>query len=163
MPDGATEFAACPPIRQGTNRGLLWAGLAEGTLDMVVSGHSPCAPELKGSGDFGVAFGGISSLQVGPRAVWTHSASRGFGLVELSRWMSQRPAALAGFTDRGRIAVGSRADLCAFDPDAHEVVRAADLAHRHRITPYDGVSLRGTVLQTWVAGRSAFEQAGVAA
>jgi allantoinase len=163
VPDGGTEFAACPPIRSGANRDLLWEGLEDGTLDMVVSDHSPCAPELKGDGDFGVAFGGISSLQLGPRAVWTHSATRGFGLAELSRWMSERPAALAGPADRGSITAGKRADLCAFDPDARDVVRAAGLAHRHAITPYDGVALRGRVMQTWVAGRSVHEQAGVAA
>ncbi len=64
---------------------------------MVVSDHSPCAPRLKGDGDFGRAFGGVSSLQLGPRAVWTHAAQRGFGLADLSRWMSERPAALAGW------------------------------------------------------------------
>jgi allantoinase len=67
--------------------------------------------------------------------------------------MSERPAALAGYTDRGRIAVGMRADLCAFDPDAEDTVRAAELRHRHPVTPYDGMDLRGAVLRTWVAGR----------
>ncbi len=156
VPDGATEFAACPPIRGAANRELLWDGLMDGTLDMVVSDHSPCAPKCKGDGDFGRAFGGISSLQLGPRAVWTQAAQRGFGLAELSRWMSERPADLAGFSDRGRIAVGRRADLCAFEPDTEQVVRAAALRHRHRLSPYDGVALRGSVLQTWVAGQLVF-------
>ena len=48
IPDGATQFAACPPIRDGDNRGLLWQGLADGTLDMIVSDHSPCAPVDEG-------------------------------------------------------------------------------------------------------------------
>lgn len=152
VPDGGTEFACCPPIRDGANRELLWSALHDGTLDLVVSDHSPCAPRLKGAGDFGQAFGGISSLQLSPRAVWTQAAARGFGLADLSRWMSERPAALAGYADRGRIAVGLRADLCAFDPGALETVRAAMLRHRHPVSPYDGVTLRGSVLQTWVAG-----------
>jgi allantoinase len=118
----------------------------------VVSDHSPCAPRLKGGGDFGQAFGGISSLQLSPRAVWTQAAARGFGLADLSRWMSERPAALAGYADRGRIAVGQRADLCAFDPGALDTVRAATLRHRHPVSPYEGATLRGSVLQTWVAG-----------
>lgn len=160
IPDGGTEFAVCPPIRDGANRAALWAALADGTLESVVSDHSPCTPQDKAAGDFGRAFGGISSLQLGPRAVWTQAGRRGFGLPELCRWMSEGPAALAGYTDRGRIAVGLRADLCAFDPDAQEMVRAAELWHRHPVSPYDGMSLRGEVLQTWVAGVPALARIG---
>jgi len=160
IPDGATEFAACPPIRSAANRELLWAALANGTLDMIVSDHSPCAAELKGDGDFGRTFGGVSSLQLAPRAAWTQAAQRGLGMPALSQWMSEAPATLAGFADRGRIEVGLRADLCAFAPDAEEVVHVDRLRHRHPVSPYDGVALRGSVLQTWVAGESAFARIG---
>jgi allantoinase len=156
--DGATQFACCPPIRGGHNRDLLWDGLTDGTLDMVVSDHSPCAPAHKADGDFGRVFGGISSLQVGPRAVWTQAVRRGFGLPELCDWMAARPAALAGLGDRGRIAVGYRADLSAFEPDSEQAVRADGLRHRHAVTPYDGAVLRGSVAQTWLAGRSVYER-----
>ena len=158
IPDGGTEFAACPPIRGAVDRDRLWEALMDDTLDMVVSDHSPCAPELKGGGDFGRAFGGVSSLQLGPRAVWTHAQQRAFGLAELSLWMSERPAKLAGLADRGRIAASLRADLCVFDPEATEVVDANTLRHRHPVSPYHGVGLRGSVLQTWVAGRSVYRQ-----
>ncbi|BBX93576.1 allantoinase AllB [Mycolicibacterium boenickei] len=158
IPDGGTEFAACPPVRDAANRERLWDGLLDGTLDMVVSDHSPCSPNLKADGDFGQAFGGVSSLQVGPSAVWAHAAHRGFGLPELSRWMAQRPAALAGLADRGSIAPGLRADLCAFDPDAETSVLARDLLHRHRISPYSGLTVRGAALQTWVAGVPVLEK-----
>jgi allantoinase len=152
IPDGATEFAACPPIRSGSNRQQLWTGLATGVLDMVVSDHSPCAPELKGDGDFGRVFGGISSLELGPRVVWTRARMRGFTLVDVCRWMAEGPAALAGLTDRGRIGVGLRADFCVFDPDCDDVVDAASLSHRHTLTPYDGMRLRGRAVDTWLAG-----------
>jgi allantoinase len=160
IPDGATQFAACPPIRDLDNRELLWQGLANGALDMIVSDHSPCAPSMKADGDFGSVFGGISSLEVGPRVVWTHAAERGFGLSDLCRWMSERPAALAGLDDRGRIAVGQRADLCVFDPEGEQTVHAGALRHRHAVTPYDGVVLRGSVVQTWLAGRRIYERVG---
>ncbi|AGB23518.1 allantoinase [Mycobacterium sp. JS623] len=158
IPDGATQFASCPPIRDADNRGLLWQGLADGTLDMIVSDHSPCAQTMKAAGDFGCVFGGISSLEVGPRAVWTHAADRGFGLAQLCAWMSERPAGLAGLADRGRIAVGQRADLCAFEPDVEQTVHASVLRHRHAVTPYDGAVLRGSVAQTWLAGRLIYER-----
>jgi allantoinase len=63
---------------------------------------------------------------------------------------------MAGLTDRGRIAAGLRADLCIFDPDASSVVDAASLRHRHPISPYHGLALRGSVLKTWVGGRRVF-------
>jgi allantoinase len=154
IPRGDTRYAVCPPIRDRANRERLWAALADGTLDMVVSDHSPGPPEAAGWSDFGRAIGGIRSLQFGPRAVWSQAADRGFGVGDLSRWMSQRPAELAGFGDRGRISVGARADLCAFDPDAVDTVAPTGVRHRHPASPYVGMTLRGRVLTTWVAGRS---------
>ncbi|NTY60642.1 allantoinase AllB [Mycolicibacterium sphagni] len=155
IPDGGTVFAACPPIRGEENRSLLWAALADGTLDMVVSDHSPCAPEHKDlhGGDFGRAFGGISSLQIALPALWTQAVRAGFGLPDVCRWMAQAPAALAGLTDRGVITAGRRADFCVFDPDAAWVVRGDELHHRHPLTPYEGVELTGAVRQMWRGGR----------
>jgi allantoinase len=155
IPDGGTVFAACPPIRGEDNRALLWAALADGTLDMVVSDHSPCAPHHKDlhGGDFGRAFGGISSLQIALPALWTQAVRNGFGLPDVCRWMAQAPAALAGLTDRGVIAPGTRADFCVFDPGTVWVVRGAELHHRHPVTPYEGVALTGAVRQVWRGGR----------
>jgi len=93
IPDGGTEYAACPPIRGEDNRRLLWDGLRQGTLDMVVSDHSPCAPALKAGGDFGAAFGGISSLQTrSPGGVDAGSAAR---------LRTARPVPLDGRAPRG--------------------------------------------------------------
>ena len=71
VPRGGTEFKCCPPIRNAVNREALWRGLEAGLIDCVVSDHSPCPPALKQkeSGDFGAAWGGIASLQLGLAAV----------------------------------------------------------------------------------------------
>lgn len=155
IPDGATEFACCPPIRDSANRELLWRGLAAGTLDLVVSDHSPCAVELKhrDTGDFGAAWGGISSLQLGLPVVWTEALRRGFGLADVAGWMSERPALLAGLPAKGRIAPGYDADLCVFAPDERFVVRTEALHHKQPITPYAGRTLCGMVRRTWLRGR----------
>jgi allantoinase len=154
VPDGATEFKCCPPIRDAVNREALWRGLEAGVIDCVVSDHSPCPPELKSpeSGDFGTAWGGIAGLQLGLSAVWTAARRRGRTLDDVARWMAAAPAALAGLPAKGRLAAGADADLVAFDPDEAYVVDPARLEHRHPVTPYAGRTLTGRVRQTWLRG-----------
>jgi len=155
VPEGATEFKCCPPIRDGHNREALWRGLEAGVIDCVVSDHSPCPPAMKSpdTGDFGTAWGGISSLQLGLSAVWTVAQRRGRTLDEVARWMAARPAALAGLTAKGRLAPGCDADLVAFDPDEAFTVDAAGLRHRHAMTPYNGQKLTGQVKRVWLRGK----------
>jgi allantoinase len=154
IPDGATQFKCCPPIREATNRELLWAGLADGGIDFVVSDHSPCTAELKrfDTGDFGQAWGGIASLQLGLPAVWSEARRRGHGLVDVVDWMARRTADAAGLTRKGRIEVGADADLCVFAPDDAFVVDPARLHHKNPVSAYAGRALTGVVRQTWLAG-----------
>ncbi|WP_243794287.1 allantoinase AllB [Saccharopolyspora gloriosae] len=155
VPDGGTQFKCCPPIREARNRELLWKGLADGIIDCVVSDHSPCTPELKrfDSGDFGVAWGGVSSLQLGLSAVWTQARVRGRGLADVVDWMARKPAELAGMRRKGAIAVGHDADLCVFAPDDAFVVDVGKLRHRNPVSPYHGRPLSGVVRETWLRGR----------
>ncbi len=152
--DGATEYKCCPPIREAENRELLWQGLADGTIDCVVSDHSPCTPDLKrfDTGDFGVAWGGISSLQLGLPAAWTEAARRGHAVTDVVRWMAERPARLAGLRHKGRIAPGYAADFCVFAPDETFVVDVERLHHKNPVTPYAGRRLAGLVRGTWLRG-----------
>ncbi|MGY1619218.1 allantoinase AllB [Geodermatophilus sp. SYSU D00691] len=152
VPDGATSFKCCPPIREAAHREALWVALADGDIDLVVSDHSPCTPELKrlDVGDFGLAWGGIASLQVALPAVWTGARARGLTLSHLVRWMATAPARLAGLPGKGEIAVGRDADLVAFAPDEQWTV--AELLHRNPVTPYAGRRLTGRVRRTWLRG-----------
>lgn len=160
IPDGATEFKCAPPIRGAEHREALWEGLRRGDLAMVVSDHSPAPAVLKhlDDGDFSRAWGGISSLQLRLPATWTEAARRGIGLVELARLLGGEPARLAGLGDRkGELAVGKDADLVVFDPDGAIEVRGADLLHRHSVTPYEGMRLRGRVRSTYLGGIEVFD------
>jgi len=154
IPDGATQFKCCPPVREASNRELLWRGLEDGTIDCVVSDHSPCTAELKRMemGDFGLAWGGISSLEIGLPVVWTEARRRGFALTDVVRWMAERPARLVGLRRKGRIGVGYDADFCVFAPDEAFVVDPKRLHHKNPITPYDGRPLLGVVHSTWLRG-----------
>jgi allantoinase len=154
VPDGSTEFKCCPPIRGADNRDLLWQGLAAGDIDFVVTDHSPCPAELKRRdvGDFALAWGGISSLQLGLSAVWSGARERGHCLADVARWMATAPADRVGLVDRGRLEVGASADLCVFAPDETFVVDPARLLHRNPVSAYAGRTLAGTVRQTWLHG-----------
>jgi allantoinase len=152
VPDGATAFKCCPPIRGAAHREALWTALADGDIDLVVSDHSPCTPDLKrlDSGDFGAAWGGIASLQVALPVVWTGARARGLQLSDVVRWMGAAPAQLAGLPTKGSIAVGKDADLVAFAPDERFAV--AELHHRNPVTPYAGRELSGVVRRSWLRG-----------
>jgi allantoinase len=151
VPDGATEFKCAPPIRAAANRDALWAALADGTLDCVVSDHSPCEPGLK-TPDFATAWGGISSLQLGLPAVWTAARERGAALGDLARWMSAGPARLAGLGRKGAIAPGRDADFAVLAPEETFTVDPLRLHHRHPVTAYAGRTLYGVVRSTWLRG-----------
>lgn len=155
IPDGATEFKCCPPIREHENREELWQGLAGGTIDFIVSDHSPCPADLKlrESGDFMKAWGGIASLQLRLPVIWTEARRRGFSLLEVTKWLCTNPARQVSLaSQKGAIAVGNDADIVIWNPDQEFVVDAEALRHRHKITPYEGEKLSGVVQKTFLRG-----------
>jgi allantoinase len=155
---GATQFKCAPPIRSVRHREALWEALGDGTLAMIVSDHSPSPPELKEveSGDFGAAWGGISSLQIRLQATWSEASRRGFGLDRLTEWLSTAPARLAGLDQKGAIEVGMDADFVVWDPDGVTEVVGAGLEHRHPLTPYEGMRLRGKVEKVTLGGQTLY-------
>jgi len=152
--DGNTQYKCCPPIREADNREELWAALGRGDIDCIVSDHSPCTPDLKrlDIGEYGAAWGGISSLQLGLSAVWTEARQRGYTLIDVVRWMAERPAKIARLQRKGQIERGFHADFAVFAPDDAFVVDANRLHHRNRITPYAQRPLAGVVRSTWLRG-----------
>ena len=160
VPDGATEFKCCPPIREKENCEQLWRALGDGTIDMIVSDHSPCPPELKlkESGDFLAAWGGISSLQFRLPVIWTELRQRGFDLSDLVEWLCLAPARLVGLDkSKGSIAVGKDADLVIWNPEASFRIEPGSIHHRHKLTPYAGRELMGVVQTTFLRGRKVYD------
>ncbi|HVL68105.1 MAG TPA: allantoinase AllB [Vicinamibacterales bacterium] len=159
IPPGATPFKCAPPIRSRTHREALWQALIAGEVDLVASDHSPAPPDMKrvSDGDFLAAWGGIASLQLALPAAWTGAAARGVSLHHVARWMGAAPARLAGLQGKGSIAVGGDADFVFFDPEADFVVDPRRLEHRHPVTPYDGMRLRGVVRRTLLRGEIIYD------
>ncbi|MEZ3161937.1 allantoinase AllB [Microbacterium sp. BWT-B31] len=159
IPDGAGEFKCCPPIRDAASRDLLWAGIVDGTIDAIVSDHSPSTVDLKrsGGGDFGLAWGGIAGLQVGLSAVWTEARGRGIRLETLVPLFTTGPAAVAGVPDAGVIRPGAPANLTVFGLHDTYVIHADRLLHKNPITAYDRRMLSGRIRRTWLHGATVFD------
>jgi len=156
--DGATQFKCAPPIRTRANREQLWQALRDGVLDMIVTDHSPCPPDMK-LGTFQTAWGGIASLSMALPIIWTEASRRGFTLADIARWMAQESAHLAGLGDRkGAIAKDRDADFVVLDAEAEFTVTEDRLHHRHAVSPYLGESLRGVVKRTYLRGELIFEE-----
>jgi allantoinase len=174
IPDGATLFKSAPPIRSRANRELLWQALLNGTLDLIATDHSPCPPHMKRleppppkgkapaastiqHGRFDEAWGGIPSLSTAISVLWTECTRRELTLSQLAEWTSAAPARLAGLsTHVGSIEPGKHANLIAFDPEAIFTLTEDMLHYRHRISPYLGETLRGSVRSTWLRGQRIF-------
>lgn len=158
--DGDPRFKCAPPIRERENREKLWEAVMDGTIDFVVSDHSPCTPSLKflNEGDLQKAWGGISSMQFVLPAVWTQAEKRGATIHQLSSWLSRKPAELLGLEDKkGTIAPGFDADIIVWNPEAETKVEPSMIQHRHKVTPYDGLTLMGKIEKTYVRGLKVFE------
>lgn len=163
IPDGDTRYKCAPPIRKRANNEKLWKALLDGTLDFIASDHSPAPPERKEveSGNLKKAWGGIAGLQFSLPLIWTEAKKRNIPLNLVAKWLCESPTKLAGLeTSKGKIAVGIDADLVIWNPEAAILIEETGIYHRHKITPYIGMTLKGNVELTLVGGKMAYFNAG---
>lgn len=160
IPNANTLFKCAPPIRERANNEKLWNALKDGTIDFIVTDHSPATPDLKKieSGNLKEAWGGIASIQFSLPVVWTAAKKRGFSIDEIAKLMSENVAKFIGFEKtKGQIKKGYDADIVVWDPEQTFTVKASDIHYRHKISPYVGEELKGVVKQTYVGGKKVFE------
>jgi len=163
--DGATLLKCAPPVRSKENQQQLWQGLRDGTIDMIVTDHSPCPPAMKceDTGRFDFAWGGIAGLSLALSIIHTECRRHGFTLDDIARWMSSAPAALAGIHHRtGALKAGRDADFVVFDTDSEFTVTTERLHYRHTISPYLNESLRGVVKATYLRGEAVYREGNFA-
>jgi allantoinase len=160
--DGATIYKCAPPIRERENNEHLWLALKEGLITMVVSDHSPAPPEIKGleNGRFDAAWGGIAGLQYSFAATHTGALQQHrFTTMNVVNWMSANVAKFLGLYDRkGSIELGKDADFTIIDTSGYCETDVQGNEHRHKITPYAGMKLRGNVVATIVGGKIVYQQ-----
>lgn len=162
IPNGATQYKCCPPIRSDENRLLLWKALNDGLITSVVSDHSPCTPELKGleRGDFFEAWGGISSVGFGLPLLWTvgkEQFGRKFTITDIVNWCCINTAKQVGLShQKGSIKIGMDADFAIFNPDFEFTVANARTFFKNKLTAFDGKVLKGRVVETVLRGNSIY-------
>jgi allantoinase len=143
-----------PPLRGPDDIDALWAGLADGTVDFVVTDHAPHAREEKTRPVIWENASGASSVQFLLPLMLEQVARGRLALPALVRYLAEAPARMYGlYPGKGAIAVGSDADLTLVDLDRRQTIRADDMESKVKMTPFDGVECRGWPVLTLVRGR----------
>ncbi len=151
-------YVIAPPLRSATDRDALWAGLADGSLDLVATDHVPDRLAVeKSEAAAGVPFDRISNGAPGIETLLTVVYGEGVARdrITLERMvdvLSTTPAARFGMPTKGALDVGRDADIVVFDPAARRTVRAANLHHTSDYTPYEGFEVSGAVRDVLVRG-----------
>ncbi|MBS0450679.1 MAG: dihydroorotase [Proteobacteria bacterium] len=148
-----------PPLRQQRDREALSAALADGTIDALVSDHTPVETDAK-TLPFAEAEPGATGLELLLPLALKWGEQSGVGIRRALEVVSCAPARLVPATGTGRIAAGEAADLCIFDP-AHEWQLNPEALHSQgKHTPFAGHALRGRVRSTLVGGCVVYQQQG---
>jgi len=153
-----------PPLRQQRDRDAIRQGLADGTIDALVSDHAPVDEDAK-TLPFAEAEPGATGLELllGLACKWG-SDSPG-GLMRALAVLTSEPARVLGDAlgslqaSAGRLVKGGVADICVFDPDCSWMVEPAALRSQGKHTPFSGHALPVRVRWTLVGGQVAYEAA----
>lgn len=165
IPDENCLYKCAPPIREKENNDLLKSALKNGVLDFITTDHSPAPPDIKElkTGNLQKAWGGIAGIQFLMQSSWTAMRTQ-ISLEEFIPLLTEKPATFLKLgTRKGSIKVGLDADLVVWNPYEKHVIREEDILFRHKISPYIGEELFGTIQQTIVNGVTVFENAEIVA
>jgi dihydroorotase len=150
------NFRLDPPLRAQRDRAAIAAGLADGTIDAVCSDHAPVAEEDKLL-PFGEASPGATALETLLPLVLKWAAAAAVPLTAALAKVTHAPAQILR-EPTGRLAVGAKADVVVFDPQAHWTVQRAELLSRGANTPFAGYELVGRAVLTLVGGEVRFDR-----
>ncbi len=144
-----------PPLRSTRDRAALRTGLADGTIDLVCSDHTPVDDDAKQL-PFAEAEPGATGLELLLSLTLKWAAAQNVALSAALARITVEPAAILG-VDAGHLGVGQPADICVFDPDAHWKVAPAALRSQGKNTPFVGLEVPGKVRATLVGGQIVYE------
>jgi dihydroorotase len=153
--DGYRTFAKLsPPLRSEDDRKALIQAVADGLIDVIVSGHDPQPAEEKRLPFEEAAFGAVGLETLLPAALTLHHNGDA-PLNTLIRAMTQRPAELLKLP-AGRLAKGAPADIILIDIGAPFRLDSDKLRSKSNNSPFDEKTLQGAVKRTFIAGKTVF-------
>jgi dihydroorotase len=141
-----------PPVRDAKHRDGIWAGVANGVVDVLGSDHAPHTREEKDHA-YPASHSGMTGVQTLVPIMLDHVNAGRLSLQRFVDLTSHGPQRLFGLRAKGRIAVGYDADLTIVDMKRRETIRNAWIESRVGWTPYDGVTVTGWPVGTFVRGR----------
>jgi dihydroorotase len=153
--DYRTFFKLTPPLRSEVDRLAMVAAVADGSIDIISSFHTPADEESKRLPFEEAAPGAVALETFLPAAMRLYHAGH-LTLPALFRAMALAPAQRLGLP-QGRLTPGAPADLVLFDPDAPFLMDRFKLRSKSKNTPFDGARMEGKVLATFVAGTQVFQ------
>jgi dihydropyrimidinase len=160
----AVRYVIAPPLRAASDRDALWAGLADGSLDLVATDHVPDRLTVEKANwhePFDRISNGAAGIETLLSLVYSEGVARGrIDLTRMSELLSSTPARLFGLARKGSIEEGKDADLVLFDPAAPRTIRQAELHHTSDYTPYEGIEVAGAVRSVFVRGRPVVDDGG---
>ena len=146
----------CPPLRSQDHVQAMIEGLKDGTIDAIVTDHSPHAFEEKDR-EFKFAPNGFTGMETSLGVILTNLYHTGIMTIdEIIEKMSVAPAKILKL-DAGNIEIGKIADLTVIDPEKTWKVDSNKFYSRGKFTPYDGVELKGKAVATIVNGKKVME------
>lgn len=152
-----TFFKLSPPLRTEDDRRALVEGVAEGAIDVIVSGHDPQSADTKRLPFAEAAFGAIG-LETMLSAAMTLHHNENLPLGRLVEAMSSKPANILGL-EVGRLEPGAPADFCLVDPTLSWTVEDDILRSLSKNSPFEHRTLEGRAVETVVAGQSVYTYA----
>ncbi|MEK7879399.1 MAG: dihydroorotase family protein, partial [candidate division NC10 bacterium] len=151
-----------PPVRYRGHQEALWDGLRTGIIDMIATDHSPHSPEEKKKQNVWEAISGFPGVETALPLMLTEMNQGRFSLNDYARWASENPARAWGlYPKKGAVMVGADADLVLVDLNRESVIRAEALHSKSKVTPFDGVKVKGLPVMTIVRGKIVMEDGKV--
>lgn len=156
--DAIGPKAKCsPPIRDRVHQKQNWDRLARGEVQMLVSDHSPCTPDLKSGPNAFKAWGGISAAQNCVDAMFDEAVlKRHISPVILAKALSTNAARRFRMTGKGEIAPGFDADLVLIDPNQSYTITADKLYYKNKFSAYEGRKVDCRITHTFVRGNEVY-------